>query len=45
MVPEVGSVDIRELIELPYRLIYRLHPDAIEMLSILHSRQQFPGAL
>ncbi|MGH7625056.1 MAG: type II toxin-antitoxin system RelE/ParE family toxin [Gemmatimonadaceae bacterium] len=43
VVPEVGRVDIRELIEPPYRLIYRVHPETIEMLSVLHGRQQFPA--
>jgi plasmid stabilization system protein ParE len=43
VVPEVGRVEIRELVEPPYRLIYRVHPDVIELLSVLHSRQQFPG--
>ena len=28
-----------ELIESPYRLVYRVRPDAIEMLAILHERQ------
>lgn len=43
VVPEVGRTEIRELVEPPYRLIYRLHSDVIELLSVLHSRQQFPG--
>jgi plasmid stabilization system protein ParE len=43
VVPEVGRDEIREIIEPPYRLIYRVHPDAIEVLSVLHSRQEFPG--
>jgi plasmid stabilization system protein ParE len=30
IVPEVGRVEIREFIDPPYRLIYRVHPDAIE---------------
>ncbi len=43
VVPEVKHAEIRELIEPPYRLIYRVHPDTIEILSVLHSRQDFPG--
>lgn len=43
VVPEVGRTEIREIIEPPYRLIYLVHPDAIEVLSVLHSRQNFPG--
>ena len=40
VVPEVGREDIRELIEWPYRLVYRVHPDAVEVLSVLHGRQE-----
>lgn len=39
MVPEFGREDVRELIEAPYRLVYRVRQDAIEVLSILHGRQ------
>src|SRR5687767_14811823 len=38
-VPEYMQPDIRELLEFPYRLIYRVQPDAIEVLAILHGRQ------
>jgi len=38
-VPEFGRADVRELIEGPYRLIYRVRPDAIEVLSVLHGRR------
>ena len=39
VVPEFARPEIRELIEWPYRLVYRVHPDAIELLSVLHGRQ------
>ena len=42
IVPEVARVEIREFIEPPYRLIYRVHTDAIEVLSIVHSRRESP---
>jgi toxin ParE1/3/4 len=42
IVPEVGRIDMREFIDPPYRLIYRVHPDAIEVLSIVHSRRESP---
>jgi plasmid stabilization system protein ParE len=42
-VPEVQRAEIRELLEPPYRLIYRVQPEAIEVLAVLHSRQAFPG--
>jgi len=40
VVPEFGRDEIRELIEWPYRLVYRVHGDAIEVLSVLHGRQE-----
>ena len=40
IVPESGREDVRELIEPPYRLVYRVQADAVEVLSILHGRQQ-----
>lgn len=40
MVPEFGREDVRELIDGPYRLVYRVRQDAVEVLSILHGRQQ-----
>ena len=40
MVPEYQHPDVRELVERPYRLIYRVRPDAIEVLAIVHGRQQ-----
>lgn len=40
VVPEFASADIRELIEWPYRLVYRVHADAVEVLSVLHGRQE-----
>ena len=42
VVPELGRAEIRELLEWPYRLVYRVHADAIEVLSVLHGRQELP---
>ena len=39
-VPEYERDDLRELIEPPYRLICRIRPQAIEILSVLHGRQR-----
>lgn len=40
IVAEFARDEIRELIEWPYRLVYHVHADAIEVLSILHGRQE-----
>lgn len=39
-VPELNAPEIRQLIEWPYRIIYRRHPDAIEILAIVHGRRE-----
>ena len=35
-VPEYEAEDIRELIEKPYRIIYRIKPDQIDVLAVIH---------
>ena len=40
VVPEFARSEVRELIEWPYRLVYRVHADAIEILSVLHGHQE-----
>ena len=39
-VPELADASVRELIEPPYRVIYRVAADSITVLSILHGRQE-----
>jgi toxin ParE1/3/4 len=41
-VPEYESADIRELIEQPYRIIYRIKSDQIDVLAIMHGAQLLP---
>lgn len=36
-VPEYDAEDIRELIEKPYRIIYRIKPDQIYVIAVIHS--------
>jgi toxin ParE1/3/4 len=45
MVPEYAVEDIREVIEKPYRLIYRIYPDRIEILAAIHGAQRLPSEL
>lgn len=42
IVPEYEREDIREVIIRPYRVIYRLKPDRIDVLAVVHSRQILP---
>ena len=38
-VPEYEAEDIRELIEKPYRIIYRFKQDQIDVLAVIHGAQ------
>ena len=42
-VPEYEIEEIRELIEKPYRIIYRVKQDQIEVLAVIHAAQLLPG--
>ncbi|MBA3671727.1 MAG: type II toxin-antitoxin system RelE/ParE family toxin [Gemmatimonadaceae bacterium] len=42
-VPESGHADVRELFETPYRLVYRVRLEAVEVLAIVHGRQALPS--
>lgn len=44
-VPEYDLDDVRELIERPYRIIYRIRRDRIEVLAVIHGAQQLPEDL
>lgn len=39
------NADIRELLERPYRLIYRVQTDRIEIVTVMHYRQLMPSDL
>jgi toxin ParE1/3/4 len=41
-VPEYDAEDIRELIEKPYRIIYRIKPDQIDVLAVIHGARLLP---
>lgn len=38
-VPEVGKPEVREIIEPPYRVIYRLMGDRVEVVAVVHGRR------
>ncbi|MEW5692566.1 MAG: type II toxin-antitoxin system RelE/ParE family toxin [Candidatus Hydrogenedentota bacterium] len=42
MVSEYEVDDIREVIEKPYRIIYRIKPDQIDVLAVIHCAQLLP---
>ncbi len=41
-VPEYDTEDIRELIEKPYRIIYRIKPDQIDVIAVIHGVRILP---
>lgn len=40
MVPEYRDESIREVIERPYRIIYRIKADQIDILAVVHGAQE-----
>jgi len=38
-VPEYDAEDVRELIENPYRIIYRIKQNQIDILAVIHGAQ------
>ena len=41
-VPEVQVAELREIIEGPYRIIYRILPEQIDVVAVLHSSRLAP---
>ena len=44
-VPEYDAKDIREIIEKPYRIIYRIKPNRIDVLAVIHGAQPLPDRM
>lgn len=44
-VPEYQHPEVRELIEGNYRLIYRVLPSRVDVLTVMHCAQLLPGDL
>lgn len=43
IVPEYRDEQIREVIERPYRIIYRIKANEIDILAVIHGAQQLPS--
>jgi toxin ParE1/3/4 len=39
MVPKLERPEVREVIEAPYRVIYRLSEDHVEVVAVVHARR------
>ena len=42
-VPEMNRLDIREIFFESYRIIYKVKPERVEVLTLRHMRQQLGG--
>ena len=42
VVPEFAQSDLRELIVRPYRLVYRVRAEAVEIAIVFHAARLFP---
>ncbi len=42
-VPEYQREDVREVLERPYRILYRIGPERIDVITVMHYRQLLPG--
>lgn len=40
--PEYPDADLREVLERPYRVIYQVKPERIEIITVKHYRQRLP---
>jgi addiction module RelE/StbE family toxin len=45
MVPNYDTQNLRELIVFPYRLIYRVMADRLDVIAVFHGAQQLPDSL
>lgn len=44
IVPEIDDPNVREVFIYSYRLIYEVRPDRVDILAIVHGRQDFSDA-
>ena len=42
-VPEYPDTDLRELLSRPYRIIYRQRDEHVDVVTVMHYRQQLPA--
>lgn len=42
IVPELNTPEVREIIVRPYRIVYRRHPELVEIVTVFHASRLFP---
>jgi addiction module RelE/StbE family toxin len=45
IVPELSDPQLREIIEAPYRIVYRVHDETVEILAVFRASRLLPSAL
>lgn len=42
-VPELNDPSLREVVDPPYRLVYRVRDDSLDILAVVHAARRFPS--
>jgi len=45
IVPELSDPQLREIIESPYRIVYRVHNETVEILTVFRASRLMPSVL
>ncbi len=45
VVPEYDDESLRELVENPYRIVYRVYPDRVDVVAVVHGARRMPRGL
>jgi toxin ParE1/3/4 len=45
LVPEYEDESLRELIESPYGIVYRVHDDRVDVVAVVHGARRMPRGL
>ena len=45
IVPELSDPQLREIIESPYRIVYRVHNETVEILTVFRASRLIPSVL
>ena len=43
VVPELNDPSLREVVDAPYRIVYRVGTEALEILTVVHAALRFPA--
>jgi toxin ParE1/3/4 len=43
MVPELNEQTVREVVDAPYRIVYRVRADVLAIVAVVHSARRFPS--